>query len=127
MVEIPGSERVKGVLGEFRLSMFSVITEFHLIHFTDESTGRGDCSLELALQTRGRHPGCRMRMKCQAVRDLQLKTALGPQQPVIGLFLEDKLQDQWEGVRWAVGDCEHAHIHFYAAKVEIVEATAIPA
>jgi hypothetical protein len=122
MVEIPGSELVKRVLEDFRFSMFSVITEFHLTHQTDESKGQVDSSLELAMQTRDRHRGCRMHVKFQGIRDLHVRTSLGPQRPVIGLFLGDKSQDQWEGVRWEIGDCEHDDIHFYAREVEIIDA-----
>lgn len=113
--DLPGTDLLRAVLPDARLSVFTLVRELHF------RIGNKGAEVLLRLSTEKHSPPVELVMIFRGVVDFCVKGLGGLLPQVMGFEVESIRDQQWDQISWRVSDYEDARISFLACDAAIIE------
>lgn len=119
---IPGTQEALAVLGDFMLSQFGLVREFHL-RYDNEANPPCD-TVDLVMEREERGPRAQLVLRFTGVIDLSVCDFYGRGNRISGFTINNINDWQWENASWKVDNFENSstRITFCSKTAEIVSA-----
>jgi hypothetical protein len=119
---IAGLEDARTIIGDFEWEDLRTVRR---LIWEAEQVPAGKCGVELTMECRDREPHFALTVYFSGVQRLRISEFGCPVMRIIGLYVKDISDRQWEDIRWEVGDYEDNEISFFCAEIRIVSSRLI--
>jgi hypothetical protein len=114
---IEGLEDARKVVGDFDWDDLRTVRR---LTWEADQTRSNQCGVELTIECREREPRFALTVYFSGVQRLRILDFGCPVMRIIGLYIKDISDRQWEDIRWEVGDYEDDEIAFFCAEIRVV-------